>query len=620
MGEASIISGGLGACALPSATPGRMSSSRAGHPGGIVELARTEARSSVSPTTQFTTRLVSNVGTPRTHTAARRHVRDGYRSSPLNSPATYAKNRRNNMASCRVAGVQRWAVFCAALCLAAAACAQPSTDSRTGRVGGRVLLAPGVGLAGANVTVDQVNLYDGKGAVRKHVGDTMTDAQWHFEALPTGTINGLLLFTVSGGTYTDLVSGARIQLDPSRQLKAVHWLGLFEDRSESIYVTPVHAFIEARFRRQMSQLNDTIKAAEDAYTHVGDHFGSLDWDTVIPADLTAAAASPTDEVRASFVLGGLSVLTDDIRTASGASSQDVNLMTVVDAIEQDLSDPLLPLLDGNDGNNPAPGSGLVLGICSPVPLDCVVPPGGCALDACRTDCDLYINTYRGRLAGAVTKFIGSKIVPSVWNNTSLGASDARTLIDGIAGDVDPDLFGAVAACIETADRTPQTIGWQSPTPEDGAFAHGMVTVRMVATDDTDPMPKAYFGNGLMDIDGDLTNSVAVATVVTQMVSDGPVQVTAQAQDRAGKPADGDPNVSGRQHAPGGDARSRRAVRRSAERMVVEHGCADAAGHDHGRARRARRDRDRRHCGRDRDDQRHDVDGAAPGGCARRREQ
>src|SRR5882762_3885408 len=69
------------------------------------------------------------------------------------------------------------------------ACANPPPPNGTGKVGGRVLVAPGVGLAGAHVEIDQVNLYDGKAQLRKHVGETETDASGNFPALATGTIN-----------------------------------------------------------------------------------------------------------------------------------------------------------------------------------------------------------------------------------------------------------------------------------------------------------------------------------------------------------------------------------------------------------------------------------------------
>src|SRR5262249_24813005 len=65
-----------------------------------------------------------------------------------------------------------------ALWLAVAACSDVAirvAQPQTGMVGGRVLVAPGASLVGAHVVVDQVNLYDGKADLRKHVGESVTD-------------------------------------------------------------------------------------------------------------------------------------------------------------------------------------------------------------------------------------------------------------------------------------------------------------------------------------------------------------------------------------------------------------------------------------------------------------
>jgi hypothetical protein len=50
----------------------------------------------------------------------------------------------------------------------------------------------------------------------------------------------------------------------------------------------------------------------------------VDWETVIPADLQVPAVSPTEDVRASFVQGGLAMLADDARGAYESSPQVVN--------------------------------------------------------------------------------------------------------------------------------------------------------------------------------------------------------------------------------------------------------------------------------------------------------
>ena len=428
----------------------------------------------------------------------------------------------------------------AAVLLWVAACADPPVDPRGGIVGGRVLVAPGAPLVGAHVTVDQVNLYNGLADIRKHVGETVTDDQGNFDGLHTGTINGLILVDASGGTFTDPITGARVQLDSSVHLKALHWLGIFEDRSltsptsPSMYVTPIHALVEARFRFKQPKLADTITAVEDTYAHLNAHFGNLDWEKVIPADLTKPAASPTDDVRAAFILGGLAVLADDIRASSDSTPQVVNVMTLLQAMTQDVSAD--QFLDGNDRSSNVFGEGIQIGECPPPVAGCAIPDSGCTLGACRPLCDLFVNTYRNLLGGEISKFIGTQPRPSVWNQTGLGSQDARPLIDSIARNVDADLF-AMEACFDTADRLPPTIGWEAPTPADGAFVKSTLAVRVSATDDTGS-PKAKV-TGFADTDGDDTNSGAAAIIDTVAAlggSDGSLTVIAEATDLAGNVA------------------------------------------------------------------------------------
>lgn len=417
-----------------------------------------------------------------------------------------------------------------AIVLALAACSNPPPPNGTGKVGGRVLVAPGVGLVGAHVVVDQVNLYDGKAALRKHVGDVETNANGEFGPLLTGTINGLVLIDASGGTYSDPINGARIQLDPSVHLKALHWLGVFEDRTTTMYVTPVHALVEALFRYRMSIVGDTTRAVSDAYAHLNAHLGALEWEKVIPADLTVPVASPTDEVRASFVLGGLDLLADDLRAASNSTPQVVNLMTLLNAAEQDLGDGVL---DGNDANASSPKSGLQVGDCTPVDATCVVPSTGCQLGACRPMCDLYANTYRTEIADSISKFIGPKVSPTVWNRTTLGSEDARALLDGIARDVDTDLFAE--ACVETQHRAPPSVLWEV-SPPDGALAGGQLTLRVHAVDvEGNKLPTVAFRD-YPDSDGDPKNDVATTAINTRNATngiDGMLQVVVIATGAAG---------------------------------------------------------------------------------------
>ncbi|MEZ4362188.1 MAG: hypothetical protein R3B48_18515 [Kofleriaceae bacterium] len=416
-----------------------------------------------------------------------------------------------------------------AFCVPACFTDPPPETGRT-LVGGRVLMAPGAGLAGAKISIDQLETYADNGHkpgdVRLHVGDVVTDDQGYFEAIRGPRYGGLIAVRVSGGTFRDPISGARIQRDPSAEVRGVYYLDVYEDRSVGLYITPVHSMVEARYRYKMSLLPTPrpMEAFADAYSHINAHLGGLDWSRVVPADVTQPAISPTDEVRAAFVLGGLAVLADNIRAASDATPQAVNLSTVLRAAEEDLKDALL---DGNDGDDVAAGTGLEIGEC-PSPAASCTRQSGCQLGACRPLCSVWSNTWRASWSQATAAYIGTRAFPSVWNQTTLGSEDARPLLDRMGRNQDPDLFGD--ACVDTLDRLAPAIGWIAPI-DDVTFLAGERVLSISASDDSG-IARAYFPDRA-DEDGDLTNNVARTTVQTTTLSDGPLVIVAAAIDQAG---------------------------------------------------------------------------------------
>jgi hypothetical protein len=405
----------------------------------------------------------------------------------------------------------------------------PPPDTAKTALQGRVLMASGVPLARAHVSIEQLELYaDGghkPGDVRGHVGDVYTDDRGYFDPFPGPRYGGLVLFRVLGGTFKDPISGARIQLDESVEMGAIYPLGLFEERA--VTITPIHSMVAARFRYKMSLLPtpDPLVTLSDSYAHLNAHLGGLDWARVIPGDMNLPVDSPTEDLRAAFVLGGLAVLADDVRAASRATPQAVNLTTLIHAAEADLSDALL---DGNDGNDLTAGSGLELGECPAPSTACNAQSTGCQLGTCRPFCSIYSNTWRTAWSQAVAAFLGTRAFPSVWNHTTIGAEDARPMLEKMARNDDPDLFGA--ACVEVTDRLAPAVGWEAPGDE-LTFVKGDLTVSISASDDSGSA-RAYFID-LADEDGDLTNNVARTTLHTRTLGDGPLTVTAAAIDKAG---------------------------------------------------------------------------------------
>ncbi len=369
-------------------------------------------------------------------------------------------------------------------------------------------------LRGATISIDQIDLEDPDGNIRAHVADATTDADGRF-TVETGQFNGLFVVTASGGSFTDLANDAMIQLDATDELKSLTYLDLFEVRDD-VLVSPVGHLIEARTRVKLATYANVADAHEDAADHLNKHFGNVDWTRLKLGSLATPATSPTESVRSALVQAALSYLTQDIALAAGASPQEVNVFTLTQALAADLGEGTF---DGNDGNTMIPG-GLQVGVCGPVE-GCVVPGGGCVVGACRPFCDLYAGTPRALLASAMAKVSSLPI-----NQTGLGTADILAVARSINDNVDEDLF---ASCIENLDRSPPSLAWETPTPTEGTYVRGAVTLRVRAYDDTDTNPMVMF-DGYADTDA--SNPTAQATIDTSSLTDGPLVVVATATDMA----------------------------------------------------------------------------------------
>src|SRR5690606_6317590 len=101
----------------------------------------------------------------------------------------------------------------------------------------------------------------------------------------------------------------------------------------------------------------------------------------------------------------------------------------------------------------------------------------------------------------------------------------------VSDNVDPELFGA--ACVETLDRTPPEVRWdEAATPAADAVVRGVITLKAIGSDDVDLQPRTEIV-GHQDLDGDPSNSVAIASLETAGLGDGELIVTARVTDLAG---------------------------------------------------------------------------------------
>lgn len=400
----------------------------------------------------------------------------------------------------------------------------PGTSDRSATIAGRALLTPGPGgaLRRAHVRVDQLRLDDASGAVRQHAGDTTTDDLGRFELTDLGTLNGLFRVTVTGGEFTDLLTGTTVVLDPSASLTSLFWVDLFEQRTAAL-VSPFGALVDVLAKERLAGgFAENIGEARDlAADHLHAFAGNLDWSRVDPMALDEPATSPVDAWRAAVLLGGLDFLAADVRNAASASVAEVNVHTLTAVLAEDLA---RPPFDGNDGD--VRGTGLQLGAC-PAITDCTIPDVPCPSLACRSYCDVFSGTLRARYSGAALKLVRDETLNRTGVDVSAFLPTARALADAR----DALLFGDL--CSSDLDQIPPTISFIGDTPGPDAWVKGAVTVVARAVDDLDPAPTLEL-EGLDDQDG--APDVARAVIDTAARPDGDLDVRALARDATGNPA------------------------------------------------------------------------------------
>ncbi len=225
----------------------------------------------------------------------------------------------------------RPALMAALLAATLAACGGddgPGPTDQSGRLEGQVVIAgteAGAGpLVGATVTISQIDENSPTGAVRTVAGTVTTDAGGRY-GLDVGLLNGLFLVEAAGGSYVEPASGETIALDAAASIRTLHHLPLLAVRTDAL-VSPVghltHALAQALLDAGQAGADARLDDAHAvASTHLDAHFGNVHWEAVVPANPGVPAPSPTEPVRAAFVLAGWPILAADLAERASASVQ-----------------------------------------------------------------------------------------------------------------------------------------------------------------------------------------------------------------------------------------------------------------------------------------------------------
>ncbi len=284
----------------------------------------------------------------------------------------------------------------------------------------------------------------------EQLATTTTDESGFF-GLSLPAFNGDVLLAVNGGTYVEEALGDGSDGGPSLSVNVDFFgvlLGYQAGQPATANITPVSHLAYALATYHVRSLGEPVQQAVDnAYTHLGAHFGNipgvatdLDWLTVVPTSLGAGnGAQLTAAQRAGLILAGLSELAATISTNAGISpGGEVNALSLVTTLAEDVE------ADGVFDGLGAGGQQLVL------------PAGGSVKANGPTATALDGSTVRVTLASAIANF-----VVSGSNTSSVTIPDTTGLTGALSSDSDPYLFNAPGTPF---DVTPPTLTVVSAPP------------------------------------------------------------------------------------------------------------------------------------------------------------
>jgi hypothetical protein len=261
--------------------------------------------------------------------------------------------------------------------------------------------------------------------------------------------NGALEIVAFGGNYPEEAVGVPVQV--THELTFVV-PGYQSGATITVTLNPVSSMVRGLAKAGMTRGATLADAVTSAWTHLNNHFGGIDWRTVVPTSLTPSqktTVTMSPETIAGVILAGFSQAARTMAEASGLSpGTSVTGATLAGAGADDASDGTL---DGMAG----------------------------AVALTQGTAPLNNNTFRRALGQAIVKFIGTS-----YNNTQLTAADVLTVANNLAADSDPYLFCPnqtfAANCAGGAlDIQPPSITFVSPPTFVGAH---VVTLQVTAAD------------------------------------------------------------------------------------------------------------------------------------------
>lgn len=319
--------------------------------------------------------------------------------------------------------------------------AEPTGDGH-GAITGVVVKGP---IQAATVTLYPLDSSMNRGPPLANTS-TMPDGTFTLSVPP---YNGALEVVAFGGTYPEEAVAVPVQL--THELSIVI-PGFVSGAAESVTVSPISSIARSLAKAAITRGASLPTAVADAWTHVNNHFGGLDWRAIHPTSLTPSqpvTVTMSDATKAGVILAGISQAARTMaETSSLSPGTSVTGGTLSGAGADDALDGTL---DGNAGSN-----ALIQG-----------------------SAPLTSYTFRRTLGQAIVRFVGT-----TYNKTQLLVADVMSLANALAADSDPYLFcpnqAAAPSCAGgSLELQPPTITFLTPP----AFVSStVVALRVQASD------------------------------------------------------------------------------------------------------------------------------------------